>query len=491
MLMCTLVPINLCIHRCSFLAGILAWKDPQVLIPALQIAEILMEKLSETFSKVFVREGVVHAVESLICPEFSSPVPSQVSLQDKDIDSGTCTSSRSRRNRRRSGAVNTENNLLDEPKGSHSVIASSPAGITEVPNSSLRAAVSDRAKSFKDKYFPSDPGSSDTAVTDDLLKLRTLCAKLNTTADTVKTKTKGKSKALGGSNFDVLCNVEEQLDGILAEMLSELSKGDGVSTFEFIGSGVIAALLNYLSCGTFGKERVSEAILPMLRHQALRRYKAFLSVALPNDEVGNKTPMALLVQKLQNALSSLERFPVVLSHSGRSSGFGGSRLSSGLSALSQPFKLRLCRAQGEKSLRDYSSNIVLIDPLASLAAVEEFLWPRVERSESMSKPAVSSGNNSEFGAPRTTAGASSVPSSTQSVRRPSTRSKSSATTSGSIKKNSQEGSTNTSKVKGKAVLKSTLDESKGPHTRNTARRKAVSENDVEMKPSHGHSSSEV
>ena len=51
---------------CSFLAGILAWKDPQVLIPALQIAEIMMEKLPETFSKLFVREGVVHAVESLI-----------------------------------------------------------------------------------------------------------------------------------------------------------------------------------------------------------------------------------------------------------------------------------------------------------------------------------------------------------------------------------------------------------------------------------------
>ncbi|KAF7006202.1 hypothetical protein CFC21_021261 [Triticum aestivum] len=471
----------------SFLAGILAWKDPHVLVPALQIADILMEKLPGTFSKMFVREGVVHAVESLICQEISSPMLFQVPQQDKDIDSGICTSSRSRRSRRRSSAGNTDNNSLDEPKGSHTTIANSPPSTLEGPNTSIRASVSDRAKSFKDKYFPSEPGSSDIAVTDDLLKLRALCAKLNATADTVKTKAKGKSKSLGGDDFDILCNVEEQLDDIIDKILSELSNGDGVSTFEFIGSGVISALLNYLSCGTFGKEKVSEANLPKLRHLALRRYKAFIYVALPNDAVGNQTPMAFLVQKLQSALSSLERFPVVISHSGRTSSLGGSRPSSGLSALSQPLKLRLCRATGEKTLKDYSSNIVLIDPLASLAAVEDFLWPRIQRSESISYPAVSSGKNSESVAPSATA---PVASSTQSVRRPSTRSKSLADADSATKKDIQEGSGNTSKGKGKAVVKSTSDEPKGPHTRTAARRKVASQKDAEVKPPHSHSSSE-
>ncbi|PNT60766.1 hypothetical protein BRADI_5g04567v3 [Brachypodium distachyon] len=472
----------------SFLAGMLASKDPQVLVPALQIAEILMEKLPGTFSKMFVREGVVHAVESLTCLEISSPMPSQVSLPDNDIDSGTCTSSRSRRSRRRSSAVNTENNSLDESKGSHPIMANSPPSTLENPNTSLRAAVSDRAKSFKDKYFPSGPGSSDTAVTDDLLKLRALCATLNTTADTVKTKAKGKSKSLGGDDFDILSDVEKHLDDIVAEILSELSKGDGVSTFEFIGSGVIETLLNYLSCGTFGREKVSEANLPKLRRQALRRYKSFIYVALPNDAVGNRTPMAFLVHKLQSALSSLERFPVVISHSGRTSSLGGSRQSSGLSALSQPFKLRLCRAQGEKSLKDYSSNIVLIDPLASLAAVEEFLWPRVQRNESISSAAVSSAKNSESVTPDTPA---PVPSSTPSVRRPSTRSKSLAAASCAAKKDSQDGSINTSKGKGKAVVQSTTDEPKGlRYTRAAASRKAAPEKDAEVKLPHGQSSSE-
>ncbi|CAN6227486.1 unnamed protein product [Urochloa humidicola] len=470
----------------SFLAGILAWKDTQVLIPALQIAEVLMEKLPEIFLKMFVREGVVHAVELLICPE--GQVTPQMSQLDNQGDS--VTSSHSRRNRCRNNAVNTENDFPDERKGSHSVISNFPASTTEMPNNCLRALVINLAKSFKDKYFPSEPGSSNTAVTDDLLKLRALCAKLNTTPDTIKIKAKGKSKAAMGNSFDVLCNVEDQLDSIIAEMLCELSKGDGVSTFEFIGSGVVTALLNYLSCGSFGNEKVSEANIPNLRHQAVRRYKAFISVALPNYEDGHKTPMALLIKKLQGALSSLECFPVVLSHSGRTPSLGGSRVGTGLGALSQPIKLRLCRATSEKSLKDYSSNIVLIDPLASLAAVEEFLWPRVQCTDSVSKAIASSANHSQSGSAISTAGALSIPSATQSGHRASLRSKSSAGTSGAIDKDHQEGSIIASKRKGKAVLKSSLDEPKGPHTRNAACRKAASEKGVELKPSHGHSMSE-
>ncbi|AQK67594.1 Putative hect E3 ubiquitin ligase [Zea mays] len=406
----------------SFLAGILAWKDPQVLIPALQIAEIMMEKLPETFSKLFVREGVVHAVESLICSESSNKMPSQVPPQDKDKDSAM--PSRSRRQRRRAGAVAAENSSLDESNSSNLGVMCSTATASEAPNTSLRFTVSDHAKSFKDKYFPADTDSSDIGFTDDLLKLRALC-----------------------TNFlDISIDVEEQLDKIISEMLSELSKVNGVSTFEFIRSGVVIALLDYLSCGTFGKEKVSEGNLSQLRQQALRRYKTFISVALSIDHGRDETPMALLVQKLQSALSSLERFPVVLSQSSRI-GIGGSRLTSGLSALAQPFKLRLSRAQGEKSLRDYSSNIVLIDPFASLASVEEFLWPRVQRSEVASKPIIPSGNNSESGVPGTTAGASLTAAMAQSGRRPTTRSKSSAAGGLTSKKDSHDESTSTAKGK--------------------------------------------
>ncbi|KAL6848432.1 hypothetical protein ACP4OV_021726 [Aristida adscensionis] len=470
----------------SFLAGVLAWKDPQVLIPALQIAEIMMEKLPETFSKLFVREGVVHAVESLICSETSNALPPQVPKLDKDNDS--VMSSRYRRQRRRGGAVLTENSFLDDSNSSNPGTTCSITSASQATSTSLRFAVSGHAKSFKDRYFPTDPHSSDIGITDDLLKLRALCAKLNSATENVKMKAKGKSKAISANRFDISDDIEQELDTIISEILAELTKVNGVSTFEFIRSGVVTALLDYLSCGTFGKEKISDANLPKLRQQALRRYKSFISVALSIDHERDQTPMALLVQKLQSALSSLERFPVVLSQSSRV-GIGGSRLTSGLSALAQPFKLRLSRAQGEKSLRDYSSNIVLIDPFASLAAVEDFLWPRVQRSEVASKPIVPSGNNSEYGVSGTNTGASLAAASAQSGRRPTTRSKSSAAGSGTSKKDSQEEGTSNAKGKGKAVIKPNSDEPKGPNTRNAARQKSTAE-ELEMKRAHGHSSSE-
>ncbi|MCL7034368.1 hypothetical protein MKW94_030390, partial [Papaver nudicaule] len=471
----------------SFLAGVLAWKDPQVLVPALQIAEILMEKLPGTFSKMFVREGVVHAVETLIVSDSSSSLQASPAEKESDAVSGAAT--RSRRYKRRVAGSNAEGNSLEESKTSAPVNIGSPPATVEIPsvNSTLRATVGARAKDFKDKYFSADSGT-EVGVTDDLLRLKNLCKKLNGHVDDQKTKGKGKSKASALRLLDVSDDSEEHLVGVMSELLAELSKGDGVSTFEFIGSGVVAALLNYFSCGTFSKDRASEANLLKLRQQALKRFKSFVAVALPTGfHDGSEVPMAVLIQKLQNALSSSERFPVVLSHASRSTG-GNARLSSGLSALCQPFKLRLCRAQGEKSLRDYSSNIVLIDPLASLAAVEEFLWPRVQRGELVHK---ASGNSEPTAA--TGADASSPSNSTpaSSARRHSTRSRSSVTIGGSGKKDPpQEGNASSSKGKGKAVLRSSPDERRGPQTRTSGRRRAAIDKDAKTKPAQADSSSE-
>ena len=105
------------------------------------------------------------------------------------------------------------------------------------------------------------------------------------------------------------------------------------------------------------------------------------------------------MRKLQDGLAAVEAFPVQYSQLspsagslrflGLGEGYAAARaaaadagsLSAGLAALAQPFKLRLSRAPHERQLRDYSSNVVLIEPLATMAAVEDFLWPRVYRSE--------------------------------------------------------------------------------------------------------------
>jgi hypothetical protein len=56
----------------SFIAGLLTQKDMTTVAKALQLAEILMHKLPGIFSKYFLKEGVVHAVEQLAA---SAPQP--------------------------------------------------------------------------------------------------------------------------------------------------------------------------------------------------------------------------------------------------------------------------------------------------------------------------------------------------------------------------------------------------------------------------------
>jgi len=63
---------------------------------------------------------------------------------------------------------------------------------------------------------------------------------------------------------------------------------------------------------------------------------------------------------------------------------------SGLRALTQPFRLQLKSGEADDTtLRDYSANTVMIDPLATVKAIEDFLFPKVSR-KSTSTPSLSS-----------------------------------------------------------------------------------------------------
>ena len=49
-----------------FLVGVLTGKDVEVLVPALEMAEVLIQNLPDTMSKLFMKEVVVHSVDMLI-----------------------------------------------------------------------------------------------------------------------------------------------------------------------------------------------------------------------------------------------------------------------------------------------------------------------------------------------------------------------------------------------------------------------------------------
>lgn len=497
MLRCLFKELNIS----SFLAGVLAFKDPSILLSALQIAEMLMQKLPDVFTKLFVKEGVVHAIDNLIAFDQVNSSSHQIPSAGRpgDASGGALVGippARPRRGaRRRSGGSNNET-VPEDLKASSSIPVGSPPSNSVVDaslqssKSGLRSLAIAAAKHFKESYFHADLSIADAGVTESLSKLKALCSKLS--GDSMpenKGKWKGKGKAGGTSSTN-----DEVMLTAIAETLAELGRGDGVSTFEFVGCGVVGSLLNYFSCGNQSRENLSDA---RLQQQALKRLKQFIAVAIPPDEKGSEAPLTVLVRKLQSALASLERFPVILSHAPRS-GTSNASIAAGLSALAQPFKLRLCRAPGERTLRDYSSNIVLIDPLATLSSIEEFLWPRVQRSD-VSQKSSAAINPSEGGVIPSIAPATSPSTSAPAAleRRPSTRSRSSVAVAseaptGANKDFDSGTNASSSKGKGKIGARSPAEEHKGPETRNAAaRRRAAAAIAPTSKQSQGDSGAPV
>ncbi|EFN52034.1 hypothetical protein CHLNCDRAFT_54617, partial [Chlorella variabilis] len=189
--------------------------------------------------------------------------------------------------------------------------------------------------------------------------------------------------------------------GSVAAVLGALA-GTGnsaISTFELLNSGAVAALRRYL-------QGADLADTPDRQHLLLQRLGEFAAAAVPPGS-GSEPPLGLLVGKLLGALAASEKFAVQLNpittppslgsvYGGvyyRSAGGGGGArggaaaasgsLTAGLSALSSPLKMRLSRAGDEPGLRDYSANMVLIEPLASMSQIEEFLWPLACGCESL------------------------------------------------------------------------------------------------------------
>ncbi|KAL0044182.1 hypothetical protein WJX82_003026 [Trebouxia sp. C0006] len=306
----------------SFIAGLLTQKDMTTVAKALQLAEILMHKLPGIFSKYFLKEGVVHAVEQLAA---SAP---QLAGEEKAKSKAAKRASQRLKNKEKEEAKANK-----EGKPEASTLE------TDTPSAAANAAP---------KPNPSQS---------------------------------------------------------LQELLSLLQDQDSanISTFEFLTSGAVHQLRDFLAGADLMKGKTK---VHVDSQKLLQRLHAFWEVAMAQGKDG-APPMQSLVSKLQSVLASLETFTVSeptapprsaglrfasghsygASRGYRSFGSGdGSSLSSGLAALTQPFKLRLARADHEKQLKDYAINVVLIEPLASMTAVEDFLWSKVYRSSASPPP---------------------------------------------------------------------------------------------------------
>uniref|UniRef100_A0ACD5U1W4 Uncharacterized protein n=1 Tax=Avena sativa TaxID=4498 RepID=A0ACD5U1W4_AVESA len=333
----------------SFLAGLLSRKDHHVLISSLKIIEILMQKLPDAYLGSFIKEGVVYAVEALLmqddCSKSSPP------LSDDNEQS--------------------ENQPVIRSKPTCFCYAFDSRKSESAETRTCRIGqgnLSNFARHVKTTYFTAEAVSSEMGLTEILQKLKTCCAVLNDSAD----------KSL---NQDGLQN-EENLSNILSEVMMELHGGETMTTFEFLESGLVKSLLNYLSNGVYlhaddnPEDHNADHFCAVLK-----RFQSFARICFSRMEQGwGDMLLTLLVRKLQNALTSLDNFPVIMSHNFKPRN-NISDIPIRHSTSCPCIRVRFKKDEDETILASYD-NAVNLEISSSLNSIEQFLWPKVSTGTS-------------------------------------------------------------------------------------------------------------
>ncbi|KAB1223893.1 E3 ubiquitin-protein ligase UPL4 [Morella rubra] len=337
------------VNIASFLAGVFTRKDQHVLLVALQITEMILQKLSNIFLTSFIKEGVFFAVDALItqenCSQLMFPVFSGIQLS---FDSSHKSASK------------------EVLRCLCYAFASGPS--STVPESCSckleKDSVHNLAKRIRTNYFASNLYDSEKGVTDILQKLRTLSTSLGDLVNTA-------------GNNDSPAQREERFYYILHQIMANLNGREPISTFEFIESGIVRSLLNYLSNSQYLREMGKAEGVNGPSIVVEKRFEVFARLFLSSSEPHFvDLPLLVLIRKLQSALSSLENFPVILSQ-GSKQRYSYTTIPIARRTTHPCLKVRFVREEGETCLCDYCEHVQTVDPFCSLDAIERFLWPKV------------------------------------------------------------------------------------------------------------------
>ncbi|XP_054138269.1 E3 ubiquitin-protein ligase TRIP12 isoform X3 [Melozone crissalis] len=421
----------------SHIASMLSSQDLKIVVGALQMAEILMQKLPDIFSVYFRREGVMHQVKNLAESEALLTSPPKVCTNGSGtlgttttISTGTATAASNAAADLGSPSLqhSREDSLDLSPQGRLSDVlkrkrlpkrgprrpkyspprdddkvdnqAKSPT-TTQSPKSSFLASLN--PKTWGRLSTQSNSNNIEPARTAGVSGLARAASK--DTISNNREKIKGwikeqahkfvehyfSSENMDGSNpalnvLQRLCTATEQLnlqvDGgteCLVEIRSIVSESD-VSSFEIQHSGFVKQLLLYLTSKS-EKDAVSRDI-------RLKRFlHVFFSSPLPGEEPLGRleplenAPLLALVHKMNNCLSQMEQFPVKVHDFPSGNGTGSSfSLNRGSQALkffnTHQLKCQLQRHPDCANVKQWKGGPVKIDPLALVQAIERYLVVR-------------------------------------------------------------------------------------------------------------------
>ncbi|KAJ8368138.1 hypothetical protein SKAU_G00081660 [Synaphobranchus kaupii] len=415
----------------SHIASMLSSQDLRIVVGALQMAEILMQKLSDVFSVYFRREGVMHQVKNLAESETFLTSP------PKACTSGTASLCTTTISTATTTAATNATPDLGSPSFQHSMDDSldlSPHGrlsdvlkrkrlpkrgprrpkyspprdedkvdnqaksptTTQSPKSSFLASLN--PKTWGKLGAQNASANSEPSRTAGVSGLARAPPKDSVSNNRDKIKAWIKEQAskfveryFNSENVDCsnpalnvlqrLCTATEQLhlqvDGgieCLVEICSIVSESD-VSSFEIQHSGLVKQLLLYLTSNS-DRDAIS-------RDVRLKRFlHVFFGCPVPGAEPEGRLepsesgPLLALVHKMNNCLSQMEQFPVKV-HDFPSGNGTGSRGSQALKFFNtHQLKCQLQRHPDCTNVKQWKGGPVKIDPLALVQAIERYLVVR-------------------------------------------------------------------------------------------------------------------
>jgi len=342
----------------SFLGTIISSEtNPHFVLSALQLVELLVNKLPDVYQTSFIREGVVYEIEKLAEMETKAAQKAKEDEASEDVkpdvdqlaQAGPSVPSVLTRPPVPFPSV-LEGSKLDfaymrdlyEAEGGTGPMSSiwqmsakKPAGTITIDLDSniWRARVLGVKKIFD---VEGDDKNEAKLVLDKLADLNNILS---------------KQAAAEGELYDTLKEIASQFS----------SAGSSLSSFELLRGGVIDGLLQFVDIdGTVSSDQ---------RRSML--YEIFAETA----SASSASPMTILVKRLHESLGRLETFDVESAFNGVADSTRPSA-----SALSRTLRVKMTAEPGQDAPKGLNNLVLSIQAIAPLSALHDYLRPRVADS---------------------------------------------------------------------------------------------------------------
>ncbi|ORX47415.1 hypothetical protein DM01DRAFT_1339048 [Hesseltinella vesiculosa] len=388
-------PVLANVPMSGFLVGLLAQQERSTFVmDTLYQVEFLLDKLPEVYVSLFHREGVYYEINDLarkslsedppvpatpaaVSPASSSLMPSLPFDSDTNSESGR-------------SQVQTPTSSQEEPDSLNRLQSHLPSsGSRHHHPSPLSRQAHDTSLLYpfrisrlqhQDASAAEDaPGIGHGLARRSIIQLAQSIIKQYTAASEAMEST----DAIDTSSLQRWQHSAQQLrHGTcdLAQLVSDMTTY-GLSSFELLKSGLLDALLAYVTQDDLQQDSLGPSLPLAQRRQAL--CDIFKSTMVLEGGVMVAPALALLVKRLQELFTRFERFEVVTPLSTSSDTASASYNDSQRNPvqwLAKNIRLRLS-GQGPDLPSEYQQLMVATHAVATFQVLEDYLLPRIEKSQ--------------------------------------------------------------------------------------------------------------